>query len=99
MEFPVEIKEYILSYLPHPYKKPHHLDVIKNDTTFVNFVRDRKGEYAGRELLIHDPDGPIPPWIDSYIEYKKYIYAFNAWYEEFGEHEDEDDYDTLVTIF
>ena len=34
MEFPNEIKEYILSYLSPPYKKPLHLDVIKTSKEY-----------------------------------------------------------------
>lgn len=34
MEFPNNIKEYILSYLSHPYKKPPHVDVIKRSRQY-----------------------------------------------------------------
>ena len=34
MEFPNDIKEHILSYLSHPYKKPPHLDVIKTSKEY-----------------------------------------------------------------
>ena len=34
MEFPEDIKKNILSYLPYPYKKPLHLDVIKTSKQY-----------------------------------------------------------------
>ena len=42
MEFPNEIKEYILSYLPHPYKKPPHLDAINKSPLFMDFTIERE---------------------------------------------------------
>lgn len=34
MEFPEDIKKNILSYFPHTYKKPLHLDVIKTSKQY-----------------------------------------------------------------
>ena len=68
MEFPKEIKEYILSYLPHPYKKPPHLDAINTDKLFADFTIERERE------LERDPEreGENAWWLDSFIEYKSY---------------------------
>jgi hypothetical protein len=59
MEFPNEIKCYILSYLPHPYKKPTHVEAINKTPMFADLTIDRlltKNDYL---------------WMNSYIEYKK----------------------------
>lgn len=69
MEFPEEIKSYILSYLPHPYKKPLHLDAINKSSLFADFTIEREMIFE----LEKDIDDTFDfLWLDSYIEYKKY---------------------------
>lgn len=69
MEFPNEIKEYILTYLPHPYKRPLHLDAINKTPMFADFTIEREMTLELEEEL----DGEIDyRWLNSYIEYKKY---------------------------
>ena len=68
MEFPKEVKEYILSYLPHPYKKPHHLDAINTDPVFADFTIERGREFDRDPELQRENAW----WLDSFIEYKKY---------------------------
>lgn len=69
MEFPNEIKKYILSYLPHPYKKPPHLDAINKSQLFADFTIEREMIFESdtNNNLTHDCI-----WIDSYIQYQKY---------------------------
>tara|TARA_B110001450_G_C17517026_1_gene438909 strand:+ start:449 stop:682 length:234 start_codon:yes stop_codon:yes gene_type:complete len=69
MEFPNEIKEYILSYLPHPYKKPNHLDAINKTPMFADLTIDRLMTLELEEQI----DGIIDlEWMNSYVEYKKW---------------------------
>lgn len=68
MEFPEEIKSYILSYLPHPYKKPLHLDAINKSSLFADFTIEREMIFE-LEKDIGDTFDFL--WLDSYIEYKK----------------------------
>ena len=78
MEFPNEIKQYILSYLPHPYKKPLHLTAINTTPMFADFTIDRQ-----MAMEVSQEIGIIPgyKWFDSYVEYKKWRhenrYIFN----------------------
>ena len=69
MEFPNQIKEYILTYMPHPYKRPLHLDAINKTPMFADFTIEREMTLGLEEEL----DGEIDyRWLNSYIEYKKY---------------------------
>lgn len=69
MEFPEEIKKYILSYLPHPYKKPIHLDAINKTPMFADLSIDRLMTLELEEEI----DGEIDlEWMNSYVEYKKW---------------------------
>ena len=69
MEFPDEIKKYILSYLPHPYKKPIHLDAINKTPMFADLSIDRLMTLELEEEI----DGEIDlEWMNSYVEYKKW---------------------------
>tara|TARA_Y100000389_G_scaffold153881_1_gene154242 strand:+ start:2587 stop:2820 length:234 start_codon:yes stop_codon:yes gene_type:complete len=69
MEFPNEIKEYIFSYLPHPYKKPNHLDAINKTPIFADLTIDRLMTLE----LEQEIDGDIDlEWMNSYVEYKKW---------------------------
>lgn len=69
MEFPDEIKKYILSYLPHPYKKPIHLDAINKTPMFADLSIDRLMTLE----LEQEIDGEIDlEWMNSYVEYKKW---------------------------
>lgn len=69
MEFPDEIKKYILSYLPHPYKKPIHLDAINKTPMFADLTIDRLMTLE----LEQEIDGEIDlEWMNSYVEYKKW---------------------------
>ena len=69
MEFPNEIKEYIFSYFPHPYKKPSHLDAINKNNMFVDMKIDRE---LTLEIQEENDSEFYYPWLNSYIEYKKY---------------------------
>ena len=69
MEFPNEIKKYILSYLPYPYKKPLHLDAINKTPLFADLTIEREMLF---ELEKDIDDNFDFVWMDSYIEYKKY---------------------------
>jgi hypothetical protein len=64
MEFPPELMGEIMSYLPHPYRRPLHLDAIYADHRFADFVIDRELYYEDEE---------IPDWDNSYMEYLKII--------------------------
>lgn len=67
MEFPNEIKQYIMSYLPHPYKKTIHVEAINKTPMFADFSIDRLLTLE----LEREIDGKIElPWMNSYIEYK-----------------------------
>jgi hypothetical protein len=69
MEFPNEIKCYILSYLPHPYKKPIHVEAINKTPMFADLTIDRllTLEECGED--IDNKNDYL--WMNSYIEYKK----------------------------
>ena len=67
MEFPREIKEYILSYLPHPYKTPLHLGAINKTPMFADMTLDREMTLWMQEEI----DCDDVTWMDSYIEYRK----------------------------
>jgi hypothetical protein len=69
MEFPNEIKQHILSYLPHPYKKPFHLDAINKTPMFADLTIDRE---MTLELEKELDDEISFLWMNSYIEYKKH---------------------------
>jgi len=69
MEFPNEIKKYIMSYLPHPYKKPLHLDAINKTPMFADLTIDREMTLESEEEQGGHDSGA---WLNSYIEYKKY---------------------------
>ena len=75
MEFPNEIKEYILSYLPHPYKKPPHLDAINKSPLFADFTIERE---MMLELETNDNLRFNCSWIDSYVQYRKYRNTMNT---------------------
>jgi len=69
MEFPNEIKQYILSYLPYPYKKPLHLDAINKTPMFADMTIDREMTLE----LETEIDGDFDcAWLNSYVQYKKY---------------------------
>lgn len=69
MEFPNDIKLYILSYLPHPYKKPLHIEALNKTPMFSDLMIDR----ALTLELEEEIDGDIDPlWLNSYIQYKKW---------------------------
>lgn len=63
MEFPKEIMQMILEYLPHPYRKPLHLEAIASDARFADFVI---------EQAFNHEDGDTPDWGDSFIAYRKW---------------------------
>lgn len=68
MEFPNEIKIEILSYLPHPYKKPNHLDAINKTPMFADLSIERLMMLE----LEKEIDGEIEfEWMNSFTEYKK----------------------------
>ena len=69
MEFPDEIKQYILSYLPYPYKKPLHLDAINKTPMFADLTIDRLMTLELEENIESEVDYL---WLNSYIEYKKW---------------------------
>lgn len=69
MEFPEEIKQYILSYLPHPYKKPAHVEAINKTAMFADLTVDRLLTYEIEEEI----DGEVDfLWLNSYMEYQKW---------------------------
>ena len=72
MEFPNDIKQNILSYLPHPYKKPFHLDVIKKSGLMIDFVFNKLFfmEYEYKEKDIENSIHSI--WINSVMEFKNF---------------------------
>lgn len=65
MEFSNEIKRYILSYLPHPYKKPNHVVAINKTPMFADLTIDRSLTFELEEENDY-------LWLNSYIEYKKW---------------------------
>jgi len=74
MEFPNEIKEYILSYLPHPYKRPTHLEAINRDPLFADMSIDRLLILELKNLV----DGGYEClWMNSYVEYRKWRCMIN----------------------
>ena len=70
MEFPPELMREIMSYIPHPYRRPLHLDAINADNTFNDFVTDRE--------MYYEDDGEFPEWGNSYFDYKKWL---STWHE------------------
>ena len=69
MEFPEEIKQYILSYLPHPYKNPAHVEAINKTAMFADLIVDRLLTYEIEEEI----DGEVDfLWLNSYMEYQKW---------------------------
>lgn len=65
MEFPNEIKREILSYLPHPYKKPSHVEAINKTPLFADFTIERL-------IAAECEEEDEPLWNNSYIEYRKW---------------------------
>lgn len=69
MEFPEVIKQYILSYLPHPYKKPTHVEAINKTAMFADLTVDRLLTYEIEEEI----DGGVDfLWLNSYMAYQKW---------------------------
>tara|TARA_B100001094_G_scaffold320711_1_gene367344 strand:+ start:5509 stop:5763 length:255 start_codon:yes stop_codon:yes gene_type:complete len=78
MEFPIDIKRYIFSYLPCVYKKTLHMRAITADTLFMDLIIDRLTAIELAEELIEGPRNYT--WFDSYIQYKKWrsqVYNLN----------------------
>ena len=63
MEFPQEIMTTIMGYIPHPYRRPSHLDALNTCAKYADFVID--------QALYHE-DGETPEWSDSFIAYTKW---------------------------
>ena len=69
MEFPNEIKLEILSYLPHPYRKPYHVEAINKTPLFADLTIERLLTFEIEEEIVGEDD---MLWLNSYIEYKKW---------------------------
>lgn len=77
MEFPDEIKREILSYLPHPYKKPVHVEAINKTPLFADFTIDRSMRLENEKEI----DGEVDlVWLNSFIEYRKWRYETSMVY-------------------
>jgi len=77
MEFPDEIKREILSYLPHPYKKPSHVEAINKTPLFADFTIDRSLTLEIEKEI----DGEVDlVWLNSFIEYRKWRYETSMVY-------------------
>jgi len=77
MEFPDEIKREILSYLPHPYKKPGHVEAINKTPLFADFTIDRSMTLEIEKEI----DGEVDlVWLNSFIEYRKWRYETSMVY-------------------
>jgi len=66
MEFPTEIKQYILSYLPCLYKKTLHVNAINNTPLFADLTIDRLMTHEVLQEVDVDVDFI---WMNSFIEY------------------------------
>jgi hypothetical protein len=77
MEFPNEIKQYILSYLPHPYKRPIHVEAINKTPMFSDLSVDRLLTLELEEEI----DGEVDLiWLNSFVEYRKWRYETSMVY-------------------
>ena len=69
MEFPSEIHQYILSFLPlpHIYKQTLHVKAINTTALFADFTIDR---LITMELDTETNEDHI--WLNSYVQYKRW---------------------------
>ena len=75
MEFPEDIKKYILSYLPRVYRKTLHVNAINRTPLFADFTIERMMMI---ELEDETNDQYHYIWLNSFLEYKKWRKIVNG---------------------
>jgi len=75
MEFPEDVKKYILSFLPHVYRKTLHVYAINRTPLFADFTIERMMMI---ELEEETNDQYHYIWLNSFLEYKKWRKIVNV---------------------